>query len=87
MLSEVLCQLFDVKEGKSPTGNVFMTVRIEQELADMLEQYPNKSDFVRKAILAQMAKICPLCHGKGEVFPGNYAHYVERLNQLPKPRT
>lgn len=49
--------------------------KVEQELAEFLDKLPNKSDFIRKAILAQFAMNCPLCSGSGVVPRGIHDHY------------
>ena len=41
--------------------------KVEQELADLLDQLPNKSEFIRRAIHAQLGEACPLCRGSGAV--------------------
>jgi len=35
--------------------------KVEDDLADFLDALPNKSEFIRKAILAQFGMTCPLC--------------------------
>jgi hypothetical protein len=49
---------------KTPKTAV-VAFKVEEELADFLNQLPNKSAFIRKAIAAQMSMACPLCHGTG----------------------
>jgi hypothetical protein len=49
--------------------------KVEEELADFLDNLPNKSDFIRKAILAQFGMTCPLCTGSGVVPRGIHDHY------------
>ena len=51
---------------KSPKTSV-VAFKVEEALADVLNQLPNKSEFIRKAIAAQMSMACPLCHGAGQV--------------------
>lgn len=45
----------------------FVAVRVEDELAALLNAMSNKSEFIRSAILAQRAMMCPLCGGRGSV--------------------
>lgn len=58
--------------------------KVEEELAEFLNNLPNKSDFIRKAILAQFGMTCPLCTGTGVVPRGIHDHYqpvIARENQ------
>src|SRR5262249_28078140 len=56
--------------------------KVEEELADFLNQLPNKSDFIRKAIAAQMSMACPLCHGTGQVTQWLHNHFTPLLTSL-----
>jgi hypothetical protein len=49
--------------------------KVEDDLAEFLNNLPNKSDFIRKAILAQFGMTCPLCVGSGVVAKGLHDHY------------
>ena len=72
--------------------------KVEEELAEFLNQLPNKSAFIRKAIAAQLGMACPLCSGSGTVSRGVHDHYAPLLsrfnlrhcdgcgNELPLPR-
>lgn len=53
--------------------------KVEQELADLLDRLPNKSDFIRRAIAAQLGVACPLCRGKGVVSRGVHHHFAPVL--------
>jgi hypothetical protein len=59
---------------KSPKSKI-VAFKVEEELADFLDNLPNKSDFIRKAILAQFGMTCPLCAGSGVVPRGIHDHY------------
>ena len=62
---------------KSPKSQKKQIVafKVEDELADFLDKLPNKSEFIRKAILAQFGMTCPLCTGSGVVPRGIHDHY------------
>jgi hypothetical protein len=49
--------------------------KVEADLAEFLDKLKNKSDFIRKAILAQFSMACPLCTGSGVVPRGIHDHY------------
>ena len=53
--------------------------KVEDGLADFLDALPNKSEFIRKAILAQFGMTCPLCSGTGVVDKGIHDHYSSVL--------
>jgi hypothetical protein len=53
--------------------------KVESELAEFLNQLPNKSAFIRKAIAAQMSRACPLCNGSGQVSRWAHDHYAPLL--------
>src|SRR5262245_33581462 len=56
--------------------------KVESELADILNELPNKSAFIRKAIVAQLDMACPLCHGSGLLPKGLHDHFEPLLVQL-----
>ena len=82
---------------KQPKPTV-VAFKIEEELAEILNKLPNKSAFIRKAIVAQLGMTCPLCNGKGVVPRGIHDHYATLLqtrnlracdkcgDELPLPR-
>jgi hypothetical protein len=59
-----------------------VAVKIEEDLARFLDQLPNKSEFIRQAILAQFGTACPLCSGSGQVPAAIGAHYAPILNRF-----
>jgi len=60
--------------------------KVEQDLADFLNLLPNKSEFIRKAIIAQFGMTCPLCTGTGVVPRGLHTHFTPILsNNLDRP--
>ncbi|HXG08841.1 MAG TPA: hypothetical protein VNK04_03550 [Gemmataceae bacterium] len=65
---------------KSPKTAV-VAFKVEKELADLLNKLRNKSEFIRKAIEAQLGVACPLCNGKGTVPRGVHDHYAPLLTR------
>lgn len=49
------------------SDNVVVTLRVPRDLARLLDQLPNRSDFIRTAIEAQLDVVCPCCSGSGRV--------------------
>ena len=56
--------------------------KVEKDLADLLNKLRNKSDFIRKAIVAQLGMACPLCQGMGVVPRGVHDHFAPLLQKL-----
>src|ERR1051326_4178488 len=66
---------------KTPKTAV-VAFKVEADLAEFLNQLPNKSAFIRKAIAAQMSTACPLCNGAGVVTRGLHDHYAPLLQRF-----
>ena len=62
-----------------PPKTEVVAFKVEKDLADLLNKLPNKSAFIRRAIEAQLGKVCPLCNGKGVVPRGVHDHYTPLL--------
>ena len=50
--------------------------KAEEELAELLDRLPNKSEFIRRAVLSQIGMTCPLCLGVGNVSRGVGTHFT-----------
>lgn len=65
-----------------------ITFKVERSLARLINNMPNKSDFIRKSVLMSLKNTCPLCQGTGVLTPqqqvhwGNFAehHTLERCD-------
>src|SRR6266849_5398489 len=71
---------------RKPPKTAVVAFKVEEDLAEFLNKLPNKSAFIRKAIVAQLGMTCPLCNGKGVVPRGIHDHYaavMQTMNQLP----
>lgn len=66
---------------KTPKTAV-VAFKVEEDLAEFLNQLPNKSAFIRKAIAAQMSMACPLCGGSGQVSRWAHDNYAQLLTRL-----
>jgi hypothetical protein len=44
-----------------------VTFKAHEDLAAFLDEMPNKSEFIRKALLSALMEPCPVCQGKGSV--------------------
>ena len=63
---------------RAPKSQI-VAFKVEEELAEFLNKLPNKSAFIRKAIVAQLGMTCPLCTGAGVVPRGVHEHYAPVL--------
>ncbi|MGL4460833.1 MAG: hypothetical protein ACRDD1_20385 [Planctomycetia bacterium] len=65
---------------KTPKTTV-VAFKVEEELANFLDQLPNKSDFIRRAIYSQLGIACPLCRGTGSVTKETHDHFANFLEK------
>ena len=65
---------------KTPKSSV-VAFKVEEELADFLNNLPNKSDFIRRAIYSQLGVVCPLCQGAGSVSKETHDHFASFLEK------
>jgi len=63
---------------KSPKSQI-VAFKVEEELAEFLNRLPNRSAFIRRAIMAQIGADCPLCAGQGLIPRGVYEHFAPVL--------
>jgi hypothetical protein len=71
---------------KGSTKSKIVAFKVEEDLADFLDNLPNKSDFIRKAVLAQFGMTCPLCTGSGVTPRGvhdHFKHVIEAHSERP----
>jgi hypothetical protein len=64
---------------KKPTKTL-VAFKVEPELAEVLNRLPNKSAFIRKAIVAHLGLTCPLCNGSGSVSRGIHNHFAALIH-------
>ena len=62
------------KPQKSEKSEI-VAFKVDGDLAAFLDKLPNKSEFIRRAILAQFHMTCPLCTGSGVVQAGIHHHF------------
>ena len=69
---------------RKTSKTAIVAFKVEKQLADLLNKLRNKSDFIRKAIVAQPGMACPLCNGRGVVSRGvhdYFAPFVSKMSQ------
>lgn len=54
-----------------------VTFKADPGLAAELKKLPNKSEFIRKALLQAIGNECPLCSGTGTLTPNQLKHWKE----------
>jgi len=54
-----------------------ITFKVDEELAELIQRLPNKSEFIRQAVMAAMNNTCPLCQGTGRLTPAQKTHWNE----------
>ncbi|MBO4631635.1 MAG: CopG family transcriptional regulator [Lentisphaeria bacterium] len=61
-----------------------ITFKAEDELLSALEKVPNKSQFIRAAVLNALAETCPLCGGAGFLNERQLKHWksFERAHRI-----
>ncbi len=59
------------------------TFKTDDELAELLDRIPNRSEFIRNAIEIALENKCPLCHGKGSLTATQHKHLQQFMAQHP----
>lgn len=54
-----------------------ITFKVDGALGEQLRTMPNRSEFIRQAVLQALEMECPLCHGAGTLTPNQMAHWRE----------
>jgi hypothetical protein len=54
-----------------------LTFKADEALVEALVGIPNRSEFIRSAVLAALDGACPLCHGTGVLSPNQRRHWQE----------
>ena len=52
-----------------------VTFKVDKSLLEALKGIPNRSNFIRSALLAALENTCPLCMGTGILTPGQRNHW------------
>ena len=54
-----------------------ITFKAGEDLAGALAGMPNKSDFIRRAVLTALGNACPVCNGTGSLTSSQVRHWEE----------
>jgi hypothetical protein len=60
-----------------------ITFKADDELLEALRGVPNRSEFIRRAILQALESSCPLCGGTGLLTPMQKRHWEEFSRSHP----
>lgn len=54
-----------------------ITFKVPESLREAMKGIPNRSEFIRSAVLAALDHVCPLCRGTGILLPNQKTHWNE----------
>ena len=57
-----------------------VTFKVDSSLLEVLRELPNRSEFIRRAILNSLDNVCPLCQGSGVLTPNQKKHWDSFLS-------
>lgn len=52
-----------------------ITFKVPESLREAMKGIPNRSEFIRTAVVAALNSICPLCKGTGVIMPSQRPHW------------
>lgn len=54
-----------------------ISFKADGQLVEALNHIPNRSEFIRNAVLRAMDNLCPLCQGTGILTPSQKEHWSQ----------
>jgi len=60
-----------------------VTFKADPSLIEALQGVPNRSAFIRNAVLAALEHVCPLCRGTGILSPDQQRHWQAFAERHP----
>jgi hypothetical protein len=54
-----------------------ITFKVDGDLLEAIKDIPNRSEFIREAIISALGVLCPLCNGYGMLTPNQKLHWEE----------
>ncbi len=52
-----------------------ITLKVDSSFLEAMKGIPNRSEYIRSAVLAALKKTCPLCGGTGNLTPNQKGHW------------
>jgi hypothetical protein len=59
----------------SKAKHEIITFKVPEALKKRMDELPNRSEFIRSAVLAALENLCPLCHGTGTLTLDQKKHW------------
>jgi hypothetical protein len=59
----------------TPRKQEIVTFKVDEPLWEAMKGIPNRSEFIRAAILSALDSVCPLCKGSGILTPDQRKHW------------
>lgn len=59
-----------------PRKQDVITFKVDEPLRESMRGAPNRSEFIRGAILSALDSVCPLCKGSGILTPDQRKHWL-----------
>jgi len=56
-------------------GQRIVTFKVNEDLLAVIKDIPNRSEFIRAAIMTALENVCPLCSGTGLLTPKQKEHW------------
>jgi hypothetical protein len=54
-----------------------VTFKVDDNFMEVIRNIPNRSEFIRNAIVSALGSTCPLCNGTGILTPNQKQHWDE----------
>ena len=61
--------------AKRKPKDEIITFKVDESLLEAMAGVPNRSHFIRHAILAALDSVCPMCKGTGSLTPNQRKHW------------
>jgi len=60
-----------------------VTFKVDESLLDAMKGIPNRSEFIRTAVMSALDSTCPLCKGTGILTPHQKRHWTAFATDHP----
>lgn len=54
-----------------------ISFKVDEAMMEVLKDIPNRSEFIRRAIMEVLGTACPLCNGRGILTPSQFRHWQD----------